>query len=67
MVITFLLYKVYGDFPSRSRAANSTVPSLILSNSKLTQDFMVGIATCKNGEDPIKNEGARLVTRFPPL
>ena len=29
---------------------------------KLIQAFMVVLATCKNEEDPIKNEGARVVT-----
>ena len=28
---------------------------------------MVVLVTCKNEEDLIKNEGARVVTRFPPL
>ena len=30
-------------------------------------DFMVVLVTCKNKEEPIKNEGARVVTRFSPL
>ena len=25
---------------------------------------MIVLVTCKNGEDPIKNEGARVVTRL---
>ena len=29
--------------------------------------IMVIFFTCKNEEDPIKNEGARVLTRFPPL
>ena len=33
----------------------------------LIQAFMVVLATCKNGEDPIKNEGTRVLTRFSPL
>ena len=28
---------------------------------------MVDLVTCKNEEDPIINEGARVLTRFPPL
>ena len=28
------------------------------------QAFMVVLVTCENEEDPIKNEGARLVTRL---
>ena len=29
---------------------------------KLIQDFIVVLVTCKNEEDPIKNEGARVFT-----
>ena len=32
----------------------------IWSNFKLFQDFIVVLVTCKNEEDPIKNEGARV-------
>ena len=28
---------------------------------------MVVLVTCKNEEDPIKNEGTRVLTRFSPL
>ena len=34
---------------------------------ELIQAFMHVLDTCKNEEDPIKNEGARLFTRFLPL
>ena len=34
---------------------------------KLIQAFMHVLDTCENEEDPIKNEGARLLTRFLPL
>ena len=34
---------------------------------ELIQAFMNILVTCKNEEDPIKNEGARVFTRFPPL
>ena len=34
---------------------------------ELIQDFMHVLDTCKNEEDPIKNEGARVFTRFLPL
>ena len=34
---------------------------------KLIQAFMHVLDTCKNEEDTIKNEGARLLTRFLPL
>ena len=33
----------------------------------LTQAFMVVLVTCKNEEDPIKNEGSRVLTRFYPI
>ena len=29
--------------------------------------FIVVLITCKNEEDPIKNEGDRVLTRFSPL
>ena len=40
---------------------------VVLSETKecdfeLVQDFMVVLVTCKNEEDPIKNEGARVFT-----
>ena len=34
---------------------------------KLIQAFIVVLFTCKNEEDPIKNERARVLTRFSPL
>ena len=43
-------------------ASNSTVQSLILPQCEPIRDFMVVLVTCKNEEDPIKNEGARVVT-----
>ena len=39
----------------------------ILPKFELIQAFMVVLVTCKNEEDPIKNEGARVLTRFSPL
>ena len=36
-------------------------------NSELIQAFIHVLDTCKNEEDPIKNEGARVFTRFLPL
>ena len=53
-----------GIFFKRSRAANSEVRGRIGPNFKLVQDFMVVLLTCKNEEDPIKNEGARVLTRL---
>ena len=58
----FLPLKVYGDFSRCSRAANSAVHGPIWSNFELVQDFMVVLITCKNEEDQIKNEGARVDT-----
>ena len=55
---------VYGDFSRRSRAANSAVLGPIWPNFELVRDVIV---TCKYEEDPIKNEGARVVTTFFPL
>ena len=53
---------VYGDFSRRSRAANSAVHGQIWSNFQLVQDFMIVLVTCKNEEDPFKDEGARVFT-----
>ena len=41
---------------------NSEVSDGILQKFKPIQAFMVGLVACKNEEDPIKNEGARVVT-----
>ena len=54
-------------FFRRSRAANSEVSSGILQKFKHIQAFMVVLGTCKNENDPFKNEGSRLLTRFAPL
>ena len=50
------------SFFRRSRAANSEVRSGILSKFELIQAFIVVLITCKNEEDLIKNEGARVLT-----
>ena len=47
-----------------SRAANSKVSDGILLEFKLIQSFMLGLVTCKNEEDPSKNEGTGVVTTF---
>ena len=62
-MLTSLLF----DFFRRSRAANSEVSGGILPKLELIQAFIVVLVTCKNEEDPIKNEGARVLTRFSPL
>ena len=50
------------DFLNWSRAANSAVHGWIQLNFKLIRDYIVVLVTCKNEEDPIKNEGARMLT-----
>ena len=42
--------------------ANSSVHGPVRLNLKLSPDFMVVLVTCKNEEDPIKIEGARVFT-----
>ena len=58
---TFLPLKVYWDFSRRSRAANSAVLGPIWPIFELVRDVMDVLVTCKYEEDPIKNEGARVV------
>ena len=42
--------------------ANSAVSGRILPNFELVRDIMVVLNTCKNEEDLIKNENARVLT-----
>ena len=59
----FSHYKSMGIFPLRcSGAANSAVLNPIWPNFELVRDVMVVLVTCKNEEDQIKNEGARVLT-----
>ena len=58
----FSHYKSMGIFSRRSRAANSAVLGPIWPNFELVRDLMDVLITCKYEEDPIKNEGARVVT-----
>ena len=62
VIATFLPLQVYGDFLRHSRAANSAVRGRISSKFKLVQAFMLVLDTCRNKEDQIKIEGARVVT-----
>ena len=62
VVTTDLPLKVYWDFSRRSMAAYSTAQGLIWPNFKPMQDFNVVLISCKNKEDPMKNESARVVT-----
>ena len=55
-------FSKYGDFSRRSRAANSAVLGPIWPNFELVRDVINVLVTCKYEEDPIKNEGARVVT-----
>ena len=48
-------------------ATNSEVNGGILPKFELIEAIIVVLVTCKNEEDPIKNEGARVLTRFSPL
>ena len=52
------------DFLNWSRAANSAVHGWIQPNFKLIGDYIVVLFTCKNEEDPIKNEGARVLQAY---
>ena len=58
------LFEVYGNFFKHSRAANSAVLGRIGLKFKLVLDFKVVPPACKNEEDPIKNEGARVLTKL---
>ena len=59
----FSHYKSKGFF-KRSRAANTAVRDRVRPKFELVRDIMVVLLTCKNEEDPIKNEGARVLTRL---
>ena len=59
VVTTVFQIYVYGDFYfRRSWVANSAVLIPSWSNFELVRDFMDALVTCKNKEDPIKNESA---------
>ena len=60
VVTTDLPLYFYEDFSRRLRAANSTIQGQIWPN--FNPRFYRCLVTCKNEEDPIKNEGARVVT-----
>ena len=52
------------DFLNKSRAAFSAAHGWIRPKFKLIRNYKVVFATCKNEEDPIKNEGAIVLTRL---
>ena len=58
---------LYSIFFRRARADNSGVGVDIWPKFELIQAFMHVLVTCKNEDDQIKNEGARVFTRFLPL
>ena len=62
-----LLTRLYHVFFRRSMATNSEVCGGILPKFEHIQTLIVVLVTCKNEEDSIKNEGARVLTRFSPL
>ena len=57
----------YTSIFRRARADNSKVGGGIWSKFELIQAFMHVLVTCKNEDDRIKNEGARVSTRFLPF
>ena len=61
-----VLTRLYDFFFRHSMATNSEVSNGILPKFILNQAFIVVLVTCKNEEDPIKNEGTRVLTRFSP-
>ena len=65
MLTIFPQYKsmgfVFADAQG-SRATNSTVLGRTCLEFELVRDIMVVLVTCKYEEDPIKNEGARVLT-----
>ena len=50
-----------------SMAAKSVVSSQVWLKINLIQALMIVLVTCKNEEDPFKNEGTRVVTTDLPL
>ena len=58
----FSHYKYMGIFFRCPRAANSAVLGPIWPNFELVRDVINVLVTCKYEEDPIKNEGARVLT-----
>ena len=62
VITTFLLLYVYMDFSRRSKAANSPVRSQIWLKFELIRTLIIVLVTGKKKVDPIKNEGARVLT-----
>ena len=64
---TRVLTRLYVDFSDTQGQLTRQSRGGIWLKFELTQAFMVTLVTCKNGEDPIKNEGAKVLTTFLPL
>ena len=62
-----VLTRSYIDFSDAQWAGYSAVLGRIELKFELIQAFMIVLVTCKNDEDPIKNEGDRVLTTFLPL
>ena len=58
---------LYTDFFRRSRAGNSVFSGRIWLKLELIQAYMHVLISCKNEEDPIKTDGARVFTTCLPL
>ena len=55
------------SFLRRSRAGNSIVGGGIWPKLELIEAFMHVLVTCKNEDDLVKNEGARVIATFFPI
>ena len=54
-------------FVDFSHSQGQITPKLVMEscrNSKPIKAFMADLVTCKNEEDPLENEGTRVVTMF---
>ena len=52
------------NFSRHSRAANSLDTGPFLPNFEPIQEFIAVLTTCKNEDDPIKNDPARVLTLY---
>ena len=66
VLIGLYVFKILSkDYILASIKGRNSVANLL--KFELIQAFMHVLDTCKNEEDPIKNEGARVFTTFLPL
>ena len=61
-----MVIPLFIDF-SDAQGQLTPVSDGILPKFKPIQAFMVNLVTCKNEEDPLENEGTRVVTMFLPF